>query len=1503
MLRTFAFRNQLGIIFSVGILLLALTSTLVTSGLIGRNLKGRLVTEGLKLTENFAEQSAAALLLQNDDHAAEVAAAFLSFPDVQSVEILAPDRRRVYALGPQLDGPDAVARWSESVAISGETPAAWQFVSPVYPGHDTDRGAAFDDGRRGEVIGYVRLAMGKDTLNTMASGIFRYNLLVSMGLAVPLLLVLLMITGRIMRPLRDLAGIMRRAEAGEKGVRARLQGASDIRDMESAFNTMMNVLGGREEALKQARDRALESARAKAEFAANVSHELRTPMNGVLGMLDLLADAADERKRRDYIDVARSSAQSLLTLIDELLSFAKNEAGKSNLELREFRLEQKLEEIIALLGPQAQAKGLDFAYVTAPGLPSAYVGDVERIGQVLLNLCGNAIRFTRQGYVAIEVAATEVSAGRCMLRFAVGDTGTGIGREQQSRIFEAFSQADESTTREFGGTGLGLAISRQLVHLMGGEIGVDSQLGCGSRFWFSIPLLRAAGGVEQLATPRLKQRPLRVLVVDNCDLVRRGVGCLCDRYDTPHDVAGSWNEAVHKLQVAAQGVPFNVLLVDECLDGGRGIELAEQARCHPSYASLHCLVMSRHTAGPAGAKWGRVAKPVQHDALLAAINRCLEGADQPAGAVPAPAAPDPTQQLFEGCRVLVVEDDRANQLVVVAMLETMGCSADVVPNGRECLEQIARDSYDLVLMDCHMPELDGYRTTAIIRDFEADNSHLPVIAMTANVREGEAQKCLAAGMDDFLAKPLSRDGLRQKLRRWLPLDEPIALSTVDSGACWRTGELPLPATQAANDSPVVSLPVLQTLYGQLGSALDAILEAVAEDLPGYLAELAAALQRQDAARAADIAHTVKGSACNIGATRLVEASARLERHAREGAVAPEHLHAVLTAAEAVLSLLAGDELRRQLAAAAPSVTAPVLDERQPGGGQAHILIVDDDRGSRLAMAEVLRREGYRVDEAGDGAQALSFCQQQTPDLILMDAVMPQLDGFTACARLQERPLSGSVPVLIITALDDEASISKAFACGAIDYIAKPVNFWVLSRRINHLVQARHAQRHVHRLAYNDTLTGLPNRVMFNERIREAMGRSRGSSSALAVLFLDLDRFKLVNDTLGHETGDLLLKYFSERVQRCLRRGDMVARFGGDEFTILLERVKSRETVCQVAEKIHEQLSRPFVFMGREMFVSTSIGVALYPDHGEDIGTLLKHADMAMYRAKKLGESYRFYEGQMALDAGRRLQLESDLRGALDRGEFEIFYQPQEHLGSGEVAAVEALLRWRHPERGLIGPEEFIDLAEETAQIVPLGEWVLRQVCAQLQSWRAQWRCGFRVAVNLSCKELVQPDLASLIGRILTESGLPAGCLELEITESIIMSDAEQVMATLVQLKAMGLGLAIDDFGTGYSALNYLRRLPVDAIKIDRSFIVDIIGNQVDADIVKTIIDLAHALGIRVVAEGVETELQKVFLKKQGCDLAQGYYLSRPVLGGGIESRFLSRAQLAGGLVPGGDRAG
>ncbi|MFP5408831.1 MAG: EAL domain-containing protein [Gammaproteobacteria bacterium] len=431
-----------------------------------------------------------------------------------------------------------------------------------------------------------------------------------------------------------------------------------------------------------------------------------------------------------------------------------------------------------------------------------------------------------------------------------------------------------------------------------------------------------------------------------------------------------------------------------------------------------------------------------------------------------------------------------------------------------------------------------------------------------------------------------------------------------------------------------------------------------------------------------------------------------------------------------------------------------------------------------------------------------------------------------------------------------------------------------------------AQERLHHLAHHDALTGLPNRVLFVERLKHALQRANHRKRAVAVMFLDMDRFKMVNDTLGHEAGDRLLQAMAARLLACVREGDTIARFGGDEFAGLLNDVASPEDVAPIVGKFLEALAPPFVIDGHELFVGGSIGVSLYPDDGTDPQTLMKNADTAMYSAKQRGgNSSEFYYAGMNENALARLGLETGLRHALDRQEFSVHYQPQIDLKTGEVAGFEALLRWDRPDGGPVSPKVFIPILEETGLIVAVGEWMLRTACEQHRAWRAAGLPPLRMAVNISSRQFEGGDLTETLRRVLQDAAMPAEFLELEITESILMKNAARDMEALQTLNALGMRFAIDDFGTGYSSLTYLKRFPIDILKIDKAFVRDITDNGDDAAIVRAIITMAQSLGIQALAEGVETREQVEFLRHQGCDLVQGYYFSPPLSASEAE-RFL-----------------
>ncbi|WUR15196.1 EAL domain-containing protein [[Empedobacter] haloabium] len=428
-----------------------------------------------------------------------------------------------------------------------------------------------------------------------------------------------------------------------------------------------------------------------------------------------------------------------------------------------------------------------------------------------------------------------------------------------------------------------------------------------------------------------------------------------------------------------------------------------------------------------------------------------------------------------------------------------------------------------------------------------------------------------------------------------------------------------------------------------------------------------------------------------------------------------------------------------------------------------------------------------------------------------------------------------------------------------------------------ITERKLAEQRIQHIAHHDALTGLPNRVLLQDRLTQAVAYANRGGQSLWVLLIDLDRFKFVNDTLGHKAGDQLLKTIAARLQSSVRESDTVARLSGDEFVAILSEYPEQSLSPDVVGRIMRALAQPVDLEGKEFIVTCSIGVAVYEGDGAPSRHLIEQADIAMYSAKKLGRNcYQFFEHSMNEEAQERLRIESALRNALVRQEFVLHYQPQLDLASGAIVGVEALLRWQHPELGMVSPQRFIGLAEETGLIVPIGAWVMRTACAQAQAWRAAGLPPLRMAVNLSARQFAQPDLVQSIAAVLAETGLPPAGLELELTESLFVDDVARAVALLHELKNLGVALSIDDFGTGYSSLSYLRTFPIDVLKIDRTFVGQIDGDSDQAAIVVSIIALAHNLQLKVIAEGVETAEQLDFLRAHECDQVQGYYFSRPV---------------------------
>ena len=549
---------------------------------------------------------------------------------------------------------------------------------------------------------------------------------------------------------------------------------------------------------------------------------------------------------------------------------------------------------------------------------------------------------------------------------------------------------------------------------------------------------------------------------------------------------------------------------------------------------------------------------------------------------------------------------------------------------------------------------------------------------------------------------------------------------------------------------------------------------------------------------------------------------------------------------------------------------------------ASILLVDDRPENVLALEGILEPLGQDLVRAESGEQALKQLLRRDFALILLDVQMPGLDGFETARHIKARERSRHIPIVFLTANDkQEEDALRGYAVGAADYILKPFNPDILRSKVSVFLDLHRLKAEALSLAHralHDSLTGLANRVLFVDRLEMALARVERRSSQVAVLFFDLDGFKLVNDRLGHEAGDQLLKEIARRLRTVMRPSDTVARFGGDEFIVLAEGYTSEIHVTATAERIQAALAEPFSLDAGEATIGTSIGIALASGANADAEALIREADAAMYRAKRAGGSrYELYDVGMRQRAALRLRTESALHLAIEREEFRVVYQPKVEIATGAIFGVEALVRWQHPDRGLLGPGEFIPLAEETNLIVPLGAWVLREALRQGEEWRARHPAAARltVAVNLSARQLARPDLCDIVSRSLEDAGADAGLLCLEITESVAMEEAEATVASLRLLRDLGVRLAIDDFGSGYSSLSYLRSFPVDILKIDRSFVQGLGRDRRNASIAGAIVSLAHALELTAIAEGVETHAQLAVLRALGCDVAQGFLFARP----------------------------
>lgn len=780
--------------------------------------------------------------------------------------------------------------------------------------------------------------------------------------------------------------------------------------------------------------------------------------------------------------------------------------------------------------------------------------------------------------------------------------------------------------------------------------------------------------------------------------------------------------------------------------------------------------------------------------------------------------------------MLVVDDDTALRLMMHATLQQAGFDVEEAGNCAEGLVAFERLRPDLVLLDVMMPDGDGFGVCRRIRDYDYGRD-VPVVMVTGLDDTDSINRAYQSGATDFITKPINWAVVGHRIRYILRASHAMT---------------DLKFSERRNRALLAAMPDLILRLDRDGRCMD----------------------------------------YQLGSNNPWEAVLGSDPHAGLSRVLPEEQHAAVEAA--VRAALRERGVQTLEFAAGGAADLLHLELRFTALDETEVLAIVRDISARKRVESTLRQWATVFESSADAIvvadaerrlltvnrACLAMTGYDEAQLIGQSTAL-LFDGDEAFSESQRASLAedGYWQGETWTRRRDGECFPTFTALTAVRSGDEVVNYILI---LSDITEKKAAEARIEYLAHRDVVTGLPNRSLFNYRVGIALAHARRTQTRLAVMFIDLDRFKNINESLGHGFGDRLLKIVAERLETSMREGDTVSRLGGDEFAMLLAEIDEDTAIAQ-AERVLNRIAQPYTLDGKVLQLSASIGISLFPGDGDDVETLVKNADAAMYLAKESGRNtYQFFLPELNKRALDRLNTESLLRNAIDRGELELHYQPQISVDGGIVVGCEALIRWRSPELGMVSPDRFIPLAEETGLILPIGEWIVATACAQIHAWQEAGLPRFPVAVNISAVQFEQRNFVRNLCEQVARSGVEPRWLELELTERMVMRDIEGVIGSLRELKEGGFTLSVDDFGTGYSSMSYLRRLPIDVLKIDQSFVRGMHGDRTSLAIVEAIVTLAKALGLRSIAEGVETEAELSHLRRLRCEYAQGYHFARPL---------------------------